>query len=211
MSVDFWANALVSLGVRADTSDDWADTFARVMASQTFSDDADLPNFLGQVLHESGMLERSVENLNYGAERLMAVWPRRFPTITVAQKYARNPQALANFVYGGRLGNSAPDDGWRYRGRGLIQITGRANYELMESITGLPLLDNPDLLTEQEPALRCSIVWWETNVPDSVLGDVTRVTRIVNGGTNGLEHREQLTERAYRILSGGRAAYEATE
>lgn len=200
MSVDFWADTLASMGVRPDTADDWADTFARVMGERPFSSDADLPNFLGQVLHESGMLERIEENLNYSAQRLMQVWPRRFPTLASAQPFARNPRALANNVYGGRMGNTQPGDGHRFRGRGLIQLTGRDNYRLMEHITGLPLLDHPDLLLEQEPALRASIAWWETNVPDALLGDVARVTRVVNGGTIGLDHRAQLTRRAYQAL-----------
>ena len=200
MTVDFWANTLAALGVRPHTADDWADTFTRVMDERPFSNDHDLPNFLGQVLHESAMLERIEENLNYSAERLTQVWPRRFPTLASAQPFARNPRALANKVYGGRLGNTAPDDGWAYRGRGLIQITGRDNYRQMQHITGLPLLDEPDLLLEQEPALRASIAWWEENVPDSMLGDVSRVTRVVNGGQIGLNHRAQLTARAYRAL-----------
>ena len=200
MSVDYWANILAAIGVRPRTADDWADTFARVMDERPFSSDEDVPNFLGQVVHESAMLERIEENLNYSAQRLCQVWPRRFPTLASAQPFARNPRALANKVYGGRLGNTAPDDGWAYRGRGLIQITGRDNYRQMQHITGLPLLDEPDLLLEQEPALRASIAWWEESVPDELLGDVMRVTRVVNGGTIGLEHRQQLTQRAYRAL-----------
>lgn len=201
MSADFWANTLARLGVRADTADDWADVFARVMAEQPFSSDDDAPNFMAQVLHESSMLERLEESLNYSAQRLMQVWPRRFPTLDSAYPFARNPKALANKVYGGRLGNTEPGDGWRYRGRGLIQITGRDNYRLMEHVTGLPLEAEPDLLLQQEPALRASIAWWETNVPDAVLGDVARVTRVVNGGAIGLAERQRLTQLAYRILS----------
>ena len=200
MSVDFWANTLAAIGVHPVTADDWADTFARVMSERPFSDDHDAPNFIGQVLHESSMLERLEENLNYSAQRLTQVWPRRFPTLAAAQPFARNPRALANQVYGGRMGNDEPGDGWRYRGRGLIQITGKNNYRLMEHITGMPLLDEPDMLLEQEPALRASIAWWEENVPDSLLGDVSRVTRVVNGGQIGLNHRAQLTARAYRAL-----------
>ena len=202
MNVDFWANVLAAIGVRAGTADDWADTFARVMYDTRWSDERDLPNFLGQVVHESAMLERVEENLSYSAQRLCQVWPRRFPTLASAQPFARNPRALASKVYGGRLGNTAPDDGWAYRGRGLIQITGRNNYRQMQHVTGLPLLDEPDLLLEQEPALRASIAWWEESVPDELLGDVMRVTRVVNGGTIGLEHRQQLTQRAYRALEG---------
>lgn len=89
----------------------------------------DKPNrlqfFLAQLGHESSGLTVDEENLDYSAARLMAVWPSRFPTLAAAQPYAHNPRALANKVYGGRLGNIGPDDGWKYRGRGYIQLTGR--------------------------------------------------------------------------------------
>jgi putative chitinase len=81
-----------------------------------------LTHFLGHVYHESGGFVRLHENLDYRAERLMEVWPKRFPTLQSAAPYAHNPPALANSVYAGRLGNTAPDDGWRYCGRGFIQI-----------------------------------------------------------------------------------------
>lgn len=200
MNVDFWANTLPQLGVPVTVADDWADTFARVMADTQWSSPDDLPNFLAQVVHESGRLSSLEENLSYSAERLMQVWPSRFPSRAVALPFARNPRALANRVYGGRMGNVAPDDGWKYRGRGLIQLTGRNNYALAETLTGLPLLEMPDLLLEQEPALRASIAWWEENVPDDALGNVTRVTRVVNGGTHGLAERERLTGIASRAL-----------
>lgn len=200
MDAEQWANVLAGMGVRDTVADDWAEPFAAVMGEQPWSSDLDLPNFLAQVIHESGYLQRLEENLSYSAERLMAVWPRRFPTLAVAQRYARNPRALACYVYGGRLGNRNPDDGWRYRGRGLIQITGLDNYRLAESLTSMPLVDVPDMLLQPEPALRASVAWWESSVPDSALGDVARVTRYVNGGTTGLAERARLTELAEHLL-----------
>lgn len=198
--IDFWFNVLTGMGCRPTIADAWTDVFARVMDERPFSSDHDLPNFLGQALHESTMLESVEESLYYSEKRLMAVWPRRFPTLAAAKPYARNPRALAEFAYGGRLGNDLPGDGWRYRGRGLIQVTGKANYRAMERATGFPLLAEPDMLLEKEPALRVSIAWWEINVPDSAFGNVETVTRIVNGGRTGLEHRRQLTNRAYQVL-----------
>lgn len=205
MNVDFWADALPQLGVPVTVADDWADTFARVLNDTEWSSPDDLPNFLGQVIHESARLTRLEENLFYSAERLVQVWPRRFPTLASAQPFARNPRALANKVYGGRMGNTGPDDGWRYRGRGLIQITGRDNYALVEELTGIPVLADPDLLLEQEPALRASVAWWEESVPDAVLGDSARVTRVVNGGAHGMEERKRLTAVARQILEGAHA------
>jgi putative chitinase len=112
--------------------------------------------FLSTALEESGF-RNLVENLNYSAERLVQVWPSRFPTVAAAGPYARSPRALANCVYGGRMGNTGPDDGWRYRGQGLIQITGRDNFARLEKITGLPLVNQPELATKPEHLLECSV------------------------------------------------------
>ncbi len=201
MNIDFWIDLLMRLGVRDTVADDWADTFARVMSTTQWTSPDDLPNFLAQVVHESGRLATVEEDLNYSAIRITQVWPNRFPNHTAAAPYARNPRALANRVYNGRMGNVGPNDGWRYRGRGLIQITGRNNYSLAADLTGLPLLDQPDLLLQQEPALRASIAWWEESVPDAALASVARVTRAVNGGAHGLAERERLTAIAHRVLS----------
>lgn len=197
-----WAEILRRCGVRAVTAETWSEIFACTVDEDTFSaGDVDLKNFLAQVLHESAMLERLEEGLSYSAERLCAVWPRRFASLEAARPFARNPQALANRVYGGRMGNVDPDDGWKYRGRGLIQCTGRANYGLVESITGLPVLDQPELLAQPLEALQSAIAWWERAISDAILGDVERVSRAVNGGTAGLPDRIALTERAGEALA----------
>lgn len=161
---------------------------------------AEVDDFLSQVLHESGMLERMEEGLVYSTpERLCAVWPTRFPTVASAQPYVRNPAALANKVYGGRMGNTQGGDGFKYRGSGPIQVTGRDNFAALQKATGLPLLDNPDLLRRPGvEALRVCIAWWEGNVPDSVMGNAKRVRKAVNGGTVGLDDTVRLA-----ALAGG--------
>jgi putative chitinase len=197
-----WNHILVQCQVKPTTAAIWSEVFAACVGQDTFSKgDEDLRDFLGQVLHESCMLERLEENLNYSAERLTKVWPSRFPTLASAVPFQRNPEALANKVYGGRLGNTAAGDGWRYRGRGLIQVTGCANYELVEKLSGLRCYSNPDLLRQPLPALQASIAWWERSVPDHVLGDTERVTLAVNGGLNGLADREELTNLAGAALA----------
>jgi putative chitinase len=206
ISSEQWLDVLTVMGVYPGVADDWADVFEAVIRKDTFSSPRDLPNFLAQALHESGRLTRLDENLNYSAERLRQVWPARFQTLAIAQPYARNPRALANKVYGGRLGNDLVDDGWRYHGRGLIQLTGRDNYALAQELTGLPLIDMPELLLEPEPALRASVSWWEETVPDTVMRDIGRVTRYVNGGYNGLQERRRLTQVADVALAGVSAA-----
>lgn len=197
-----WNQILIACQVKPQTAARWAEVFAAEIQPGTFSaGDSEIDDFLGQILHESGMLERLEEGLNYSAERLMAVWPKRFPTMGDAQPYARSPEALANRVYGGRLGNTEPGDGWRYRGRGLVQITGRDNYRATGQALGIDLEADPDQLADPAIALRASIAWWERNLPDSVIGDIAAVTRRVNGGTVGLEHRADLTDRAGDALA----------
>jgi len=197
-----WNQILVACQVKPGTAARWAEIFASEIQPGTFSaGDSEIDDFLGQVLHESAMLERLEEGLNYSADRLMAVWPRRFPTQSDALPYVRNPEALANRVYGGRLGNTEPEDGWRYRGRGLVQITGRDNYRATGQTLGIDLEADPDQLADPTIALRASIAWWEKNLPDSVMGNIAAVTKRVNGGTVGLEHRAEATGRAGDALA----------
>lgn len=169
--------------------------------SRSFSQgDDELDDFLGQVIHESMGLTRMVENLDYSAERLVQVWPTRFPTVADARPYARNPEALANRVYGGRLGNTEPGDGWRFRGRAPLQITGRANYIIVGDLVGQDLTVVPELLEQPRYALEACIAWWEDRVPDSIVGDPEKVTRRVNGGILGLAERAHLTALAGAAL-----------
>lgn len=196
-----WFNVLTDVGVREDTARRWSDVFASVVHDGTFSKgDHEIDDFLGQVLHESGKLERIEEGLSYSADRLMAVWPTRFPTIADANLYARNPERLANKVYGGRLGNSISGDGYKFRGRGLIQVTGRDNYRAVGKVLGMDLEANPEALVEPEVALRASIAWWEGNIPDAIMGDIVKVSKRVNGGTTGLADRRELTDKAGEAL-----------
>ena len=164
---------------------------------------AALPMFLAQTAHESMLFERMVESLNYTkAAQIRRTWPKRFANNSAAVAFVRKPERLANFVYANRLGNgdAASGDGWTYRGRGLIQITGRSNYALVQELTGLQVLDDPDLLCEPGPALLSALAWWGESVPDAESLSVEQVTRRVNGGTNGLDDRRRLFERALRVL-----------
>lgn len=202
-----WAEILRACGVRPSTAARWAPVFAAEIKSDTFSaGDAELDEFLGQVLHESGMLEMTEEGLVYSAERLCAVWPRRFPSIAAAQPYARNPQKLANHVYGGRLGNVLPNDGWDCRGSGLIQVTGLSNLTAVANAMGWredPRKLGEALRKDPATALRASIIWWEKNISDAIVhdNDVVRETKAVNGGTIGLAHRQKVTAAAREALA----------
>ena len=189
-----WANILKKCGVKAPQVVVWAPLFAEVVQDTAFSlGDKEIDIFLGQILHESGLLMNMQENLNYSAARIIElgnkspVGSRWRSLVPKATQLARNPQAFANAVYGGRLGNTEPNDGWDFRGSGPIQVTGKSNFWFLQKITGIPLLANPDLLrTPTKEALKVCIAWWEGNVPDTVMMNPRKVRVEVNGGDFGL-------------------------
>jgi putative chitinase len=188
-----WNRVLIQCGVKPITAAMWSIHFASTIKESTFSaGESELDDFLREILHESAMLSRLEEGLNYSAERLMQVWPTRFPTLESALPYARNGRVLANKVYDGRMGNVEPGDGFKYRGRGVIMVTGRANYTALSKIMGIDLVNSPDLLAQPVIALKVAIAWWEGNVPDSIMGDLKRVRKVVNGGSTGLTHTTEL-------------------
>jgi len=161
--------------------------------------------FLAQIGHESGGLTITAENLNYRAERICEVWPSRFADADSARPFEHNPEGLANNVYSNRMGNGPPEsgDGWRYRGRGYIQITGRDDYDAVGTVAGLDLIDNPDLANAPDNALlvACSFWQWKSlnNLCDS--GDFVAVTRRINGGTIGIEDRRAWLEKVRGVLA----------
>jgi len=161
--------------------------------------------FLAQAGHESGQLRSVVENLNYGAQALVATWPSRF-TPDLAEQVARQPEQIANIVYASRMGNgdASSGDGWNYRGRGLIQITGCDNYR--QCSLGLfgdeRLLQQPELLEQPQWAAESAAWFWEQQGLNE-LADADQfnsITRKINGGLNGLEDRLQLWARARAVL-----------
>lgn len=199
-----WLEVLVHCGVRPSVAVVWAPIFAHYVQPSSFNQGArEADDFLGQVLFETGYLEHLEEDLNYRPERLCQVWPNRFPGLASAMPYAYNPEALAEKVYGYRhdLGNDKAGDGFKYLGRGIPMVTGKANYALLEKLTGEPLIDFPVLLKDPDIALRCAVLWWEKKVPDSAIDSITRVTRAVQGAKLALAERETLTRRAYEALA----------
>lgn len=152
-------------------------------------------HFLAQVAHESSGFSRLVENLNYGIDGLRATWPGRFPSVGIAKTFARQPEKIANFVYASRLGNGPIEsgDGWKYRGRGFIQTTGRDNYlDASLSIYGdQRLLAEPEILAEPQAAALAAGRYWTArhlSIP-AMKDDLAGVTRGVNGGLTGLSAR----------------------
>lgn len=201
-NVKQWEEILIRCGVASKDAVLWSPIFSEEINDGTFSAGlgTELPDFLGQILHESQMLGRLSENLFYTRpERLMEVWPRRFNTLMRASRYIRNPQKLADYVYGDRLGN-INGDGWSYRGSGLIMCTGRANFRLIEEATGLPVVEFPDMLRQPDTALQVAIAWWEARVPDAAMGDRVRIRRAVNGGQIGYKDTARLSDLAEEVL-----------
>lgn len=200
-----WERILTACGVDYSEASSWSHTFSGVINEETFSLGAlaELPDFLGNILHESNMLTRLEENLYYTRpERLMEVWPKRFPTLALAKQYVRSPQKLADYVYGNRLGN-VNGDGWTYRGSGLIMVTGLYNFQLVEDATGLPVVEHPDMLRSPDTALEVAIAWWEAKVPDEAMGNRLRVRGAVNGGDIGLKDTIRLSNLAERAINEG--------
>lgn len=160
--------------------------------------------FLAQVGVESGGMSRLEEGLTYTTpERLQTVWPARFKTREAALPYVRNPQALANLVYGGRMGNTQPGDGYRYRGRGLKQLTGRSNYAAYAKASGADVLSNPDLLLHPKYAADSAAWFWSVNGCAALAADQDwkGLTRRINGGLTGYALRLELTKIGMLVLA----------
>lgn len=153
---------------------------------------------------ESAALSQLEENLNYSAEHLMALGPSRFKTLSAAQLYARNSEKLANAVFGGRMGNTASNDGWRYRGRGLTQVTGKANYSAYSEASRVDVVKWPELLVKPAYAADSAGWFWHARSCNHLAddGDVRGLTRRINGGETGLRERAVLMAQALKALRG---------
>jgi putative chitinase len=165
----------------------------------------EMASLAAQLALESTEFTRLEELLNYSAERLIAVWPKRFPTIEAAVLYAHSPASLANHVYATRLGNGdeASGDGWLFRGRGPIQITGRRNYAKCAVALGEPLIQKPELLLTPVIGIRSACWFWKVNNLDLYDDDLEarEETRLINGGEHGLKQRQAYLD---KILAAAR-------
>lgn len=188
--IDYWYNALVQLLPDYDIN-----TPQRVAA------------FVAQCAHESGNFRVLKENLNYKAATLRKIFPKYFPTDAIAAQYAALPnkqEAIANKVYGGRMGNGPEEtgDGFRYCGRGLIQLTGKNNYEAFAMSIETPVEEIPEYLATFEGAAQSACWFWETNNLNkwADTGDIKELTRRINGGYIGLEDRIKHYNHALHVL-----------
>lgn len=160
--------------------------------------------FLGQCAHESAGFTALKENLNYSAEGLTKVWPKRFPSLDAAQPYHRNPEKIANKVYADRMGNGdeASGEGFKYRGRGLIQLTGKDNYEACGEALGADLANDPDQVSSPKYAALSAGWFWDKNKLNQYAdsNDMSTLTKRINGGTHGLDDRIARTQHAIDVL-----------
>ena len=194
------ADQLKKLNIGAEWVDPLNETFQRF----NINTNNQRAMFIGQCSHECGNFRILEENLNYRAATLMKLWPKRFPTLEKANEYSGNPKKIANSVYSSRMGNRDENsgDGYRFRGRGCIQLTGHANYYHASQALGVDFVMQPDLVSTPKYAALTAGWFWSThncNSPADAL-DYTKVTKIINGGTIGLDDRINHVKQALAVL-----------
>jgi len=182
----------------------WHEALDQLLDDYDINTPLRVAHFVAQCAHESGSFRFIEENLNYRAESLTKTWPRLFPTMDIARQYEKQPVKIANRAYGNRMGNGdeASGDGWRYRGRGLIQLTGRDNYTFFAGSLGIPVEEAADYLSTFEGAAQSACFYWEQNNLNRFAdaNDVKGLTRAINGGYLGLEDRIKHTQHALHVL-----------
>lgn len=182
--------------------DRYVDPLNKTMARYQISTPLRIAHFLSQLAHESGEFRFTAENLNYSAAGLMATFPSYFNDLKQAANYANKPAEIANIVYGGRMGNNSPGDGWKYKGRGLIGITGKKNYADLSKDISIDFVAKPQLLEGAEFAA-LSAGWFWNKYGINVMADnddLLAVTKRINGGTIGLNSRKQYLLKAKEAL-----------
>lgn len=187
----------------------WHQALAQLLPDYEINTPRRIAAFVAQCAHESGNFTALRENLNYKAVTLRKIFPKYFPTDEMAQKYATMPnkqQAIANLVYANRMGNGPPEsgDGWRFAGKGLIQLTGKDNYTWFAASLGISVEEAAEYLETFEGAAQSACWFWETNKLNqwADAGDILMLTKRINGGTIGLEDRKKHYEHALHVLGG---------
>lgn len=192
-----------ALGVPQERAQKWVTALNQAMIRFDITTPERQAGFLSQIGHESALLTSVVENLNYGTAALLRVFPKYFDK-AAANAYQRNPEKIANLVYANRMGNGdeASGDGFRFRGRGLIQITGRDNYQSCGAALDQPLTDAPDTLATPPMAALSAAWFWHSHGLNALADtkDVIAMSKRINGGTVGLAEREQLYAKATDAL-----------
>ena len=186
--------------------DAWYEALAEALPQYDINTVERVAAFIAQCSHESGGFSVLEENLNYKAATLGKLWPQRFPP-GIAEQYAGKPEMIANKTYGGRMGNGSEEtgEGYKYRGRGLLQLTGKDNYKACSQtlFQDSTLLDDPDLLLDPYYAIHSACWFWNKNKLNQFAdaGDLTTLTKRINGGTIGLEDRIHHYNHAVEVLA----------
>jgi putative chitinase len=212
---------IVAAGVKQATAEKWADAVANACAEFGIDTPQRIAGFLSQCAHESAGFERLQENLNYSADGMAGIWPKRFAVLgpdkkpvkkdgkNQPNKFAlalhRKPEMIANVVYSSRMGNGPTEsgEGWLYRGRGLKQLTGKDNHRACSAGLGVDLVSNPDMLLEPVYAARSAAWFWATNKCNvfADAGDIEGLTKKINGGLIGIDDRKKRYANAMSSLS----------
>ena len=186
--------------------DQWYSSLTKCLPDYDITSIKRLSAFLSQCAHESGDFVNIKENLNYKSQGLMSTWPKLFPTIDIANQYALNPEMIANRAYANILGNGdeKSGDGYKFCGRGLIQITGKCNYQDFADSVSMNVDDVPSFLETFDGAVQSACWFWETHKLNSYAdnSDIEGMTKIINGGTLGLDDRISRYYKTITILGG---------
>jgi len=206
---DFTADKLAKLIKKNKNPQEWFEGLYEQLPKFAIVSPARVAGFISQCQHESADFTILTENLNYSAKGLRGIFGKYFPNDAIAKQYERKPEMIANRVYSGRMGNGpeASGDGWTFRGRGVVQLTGRANYtQCSRDLFGDDtLVDEPDLLaTEPEYAILSACWFWHKNRLNDICdrGDVVLLSKKINGGTIGLADRIHHWNDAIAVFEG---------
>lgn len=189
-----------------------AASLASEAISSGITDPRKLALFMGQMAHESGGFGSLSENLNYSSmDRIRAVFGKNKAIAGMSddqlQGLVRNPDALANAVYGNRMGNTEPGDGAKYKGRGFVQLTGKDNYTAASKALGIDLVKNPELASDPDTANKIAVWYWKSRVEaKGADSSIEASTKAINGGFNGMDDRKAQTAKYASLFSGGIAA-----
>ena len=184
--------------------DQWYNALSQLLPEYEINTPQRIAAFIAQCAHESGGFTALKENLNYKAETLMKLWPKRFPTLEEANTYAHQPEKIANHIYSNRMGNrdEKSGDGWRFRGSGICQLTGHDNFYHAGKAIGVDLVANPDLARTPKYAAPIAGWFWQAHNCDKYANakDYNGLTKIINGGLFGAEQRRNVMEDAEIVL-----------
>jgi putative chitinase len=221
MKFDFTPEMVQELLNNNPESAEWHAAMCEMLPKYGVDTPIRVAHFISQCAHESNNFRSLEENLNYSKEALERVFPRYYgPGKRNAADYARNPEKIANYVYmdefrsaQGRMGNTQPGDGWRFRGRGLKQLTGRNNYTAFGKSVGMTAEEAAEYVATKKGALESALWFWDNKNlnPVADTGDVVRMTKIINGGDIGLDDRRRRYDHAMRVFGGSVSATKAAE